>query len=174
MHVMGLQEQIGYVEPARRWWWQAIKQVAATRPGAWTLARVLPPIDRGTYRLTNGRVLLVEVVSGLQSVLVTTTGARSGLPRSVPLTVIPSGPDLAVIGTNFGGTSTPAWVHNLRADPSAVVERAGRRVPVRAVELTGAERDAVWEKARATYVGYGHYARRITGREITVWRLTPA
>ena len=84
-----------------------------------------------------------EVLAGLPVIMVTTTGARSGLPRTMPLAGIPCGDDLAVVGSNFAQPSTPAWVHNLEADPQATVVWRDRSVAVRARPATDAERELV-------------------------------
>jgi deazaflavin-dependent oxidoreductase (nitroreductase family) len=107
-------------------------------------------------------------------VMLTTRGVRSGLERTVPLLAVPSGDDLAVLGTNWGGAGTPAWVRNLAANPVAVVEHGKATVDVRAERLDGAAADEVWRQAVALYPGYGEYPRRAGTRVITVWRLIPA
>ena len=61
---------------------------------------------------------------------ITTAGRKSGLPRTMPLLGVPIGDDIALVGTNFGRESTPAWVGNLRADP-----RAGINGPTESAEL---------------------------------------
>ena len=149
-------------------------RLAATRPGSRLVARVLPPVDRWSFRRTGGRVALTESIGGLPTVMLTTRGARSGLERTVPLLAVPSGNDLAVLGTNWGGAGSPAWVRNLLAHPDAVVGHGGARVAVRAEQLHGAAADAVWRQAVALYPGYGEYPARAGDRVITVWRLIPA
>ncbi len=105
--------------------------------------------------------------------MLTTRGARSGLERTVPLLAVPSGDDLAVLGTNWGGGSSPAWVHNLAASPVAVVEYREARADVRAERLHGAAAEEVWRRAAELYPGYAEYPRRAGTRDITVWRLVP-
>jgi deazaflavin-dependent oxidoreductase (nitroreductase family) len=80
---------------------------------------------------------------------------------------------LAVLGTNFGGPRTPAWVFNLRARPEAVLVHGGREIAVRARLLAGAERERVLAAARRTYRGYALYQRRAAHREICVFALEP-
>ena len=62
---------------------------AATRVGAWLFVRVLHRVDRLAFRLSRGRRTVTSVLSGLPVVMLTTTGARSGLARTVPVLGFP-------------------------------------------------------------------------------------
>jgi hypothetical protein len=62
---------------------RALRRVAASGPGAFLFARVLYRIDRPVYRITRGRHTLASLLSGIPVVMITTTGARSGRPRTV-------------------------------------------------------------------------------------------
>jgi deazaflavin-dependent oxidoreductase (nitroreductase family) len=91
----------------------------------------------------------------------------------VPLVGVPSGDQIAVIGTRFGQPRTPGWYFNLRADPRAEVGYRGRTVPVVAREAEGDEREAVWARGCQIYAGYQAYARRLDHRQIHVIVLEP-
>ena len=67
-------------------------------------------IDRPLHRWTGGRLTAPGLLAGLPVIMVTTTGARSGLARTMPLAGIPVADDLAVVGSNFAQARTPAWV----------------------------------------------------------------
>lgn len=149
-------------------------RVGSTRPGSWVFSRVLPPVDRALHRRSDGRLTVPGVLAGLPVVLLTTTGARTGLPRSSPLAAVPAGDDLAVIGTNFAQRSTPGWVANLEADPRAELRWRDREVPVVARPAEGDERDRIWAEARRIYHGFGTYPARIEGREVRVFVLEAA
>jgi deazaflavin-dependent oxidoreductase (nitroreductase family) len=114
------------------------------------------------------------VLAGLPVLDLTTTGRRSGRPRTSHLISIPVGEDLAVLGTNFGQPATPAWVLNLEADPRATVTHRGRTLPVTARPATDAERAAVMERSRGIYGGYEKYEQRISGRQVRVFVLEVA
>ncbi|MGH9230996.1 MAG: nitroreductase/quinone reductase family protein [Acidimicrobiales bacterium] len=101
------------------------------------------------------------------------TGARTGQRREVPLVGVPSGDQIAVIGTRFGQPRTPGWYFNLRAEPRAEVGYRGRTVPVVAREAEGDEREAVWARGCQIYAGYQAYARRLDHRQIHVMVLEP-
>ena len=146
---------------------------ASTRPGAWLFARLLPPLDRLTHRLSRGRTSLPAVLAGLPVLTVTTTGRRSGRPRSTPLISVPLDDDLTLLGTNFGQPSTPAWVLNLEADPEVTVEYRGRTVRARARPATDDERERIWAASAHVYGGYRAYQERVTSRTIRLFVLEP-
>ncbi|MDT0528674.1 nitroreductase/quinone reductase family protein [Micromonospora sp. DSM 115977] len=132
--------------------------------------RLLVPADRMVGRLTRGRVVALGLIPSL---VITTTGRRSGKPRSNPLLYVPDGDAYVVVGSNFGQTHQPGWAMNLRADSAAEVAVKGRRVPVRADVATGAERDRLWSLLVTEWPAYRAYAQRAGGREILVFRLVP-
>ena len=169
---MGLQQTIGYEvstpNAVQRFMWK----ISGSRAGAWTFQRTFHYIDRFTLRLTGGRVALAQLLAGIPVITLVTIGARSGRRREMPLLGVPHGDDIAVIGTNFGQRSTPAWYFNLRKNPQADVVYRGQRVPVVAREAEGAERETIWTRGCEIYAGYAAYARRISGREIHVMVLS--
>jgi deazaflavin-dependent oxidoreductase (nitroreductase family) len=119
-------------------------------------------------------VTVSSLLAGLPVIVLTTTGARSGLPRSAPLVGLRSGSGAyAVIASNFGQHHHPAWSHNLRARSEATIAVAGRSTRVRARVAEGAERDAIWRQALEVYPGYAGYERRTLHRGIVVWVLEP-
>jgi deazaflavin-dependent oxidoreductase (nitroreductase family) len=149
-----------------------LRLFAASGPGAWLFARVLHHIDRPVHRLTRGRHTFASLVSGIPVVMLTTLGARSGRPRTVPLLGIPDGGDIAVIASNFGQTRHPAWYYNLRARPDAEVVVDGRRSRVTAVIADGERRARIWESGLRVYPGFAQYERRAAHRNIAVFVLT--
>ena len=106
--------------------------------------------------------------------MLTTTGARSGQPRTVPILGIPFSGGVAVIASNFGQRRQPAWYHNLRAHPDAQVVIDGVRRSVRAVEAQGERRAEIWQEGLRVYPGFAQYERRASHRRISVFVLEPA
>jgi len=155
--------------PRRPPWHWLIAPIASWPPVAALFRRTLHLLDKPLMRLTGGRV---SSVSGYPSLLLTTTGAKSGLPRTVPLLYVEIGEGIAIIGSRFGSTRHPGWYHNLRADPRAVVEIRGERHRYAAREATEDERADVWPRAVEMYPGYEKYKSR-AGRTIPVIVLTP-
>jgi deazaflavin-dependent oxidoreductase (nitroreductase family) len=150
---------------------RGVRRVAATGPVSWLLARSLRHLDGVLGALLPSRGSVTELLAGLPVVTLTTTGARSGRPRTVLLVPVVTTEVFAVLGTNFGEPRTPAWAANLRADPAAVVEFRGRCVPVRARELDGSARESVLAAASALYPGFGRYLRRAAGRRVHAFAL---
>jgi deazaflavin-dependent oxidoreductase (nitroreductase family) len=150
---------------------RAVQAVGASRPGAWAFARILPPIDRMVDRISHGRHSAPALLAGLPVLMVTTTGRHSGQPRTTPLIALPVGDDLALLGTNFGGPSTPAWVLNLEADPRATVTFRDRVVDAVARPATADEREAVWAAGTDVYPGYAEYRSRVRDREVRIFVL---
>lgn len=125
------------------------------------------------YRLTRGRHTFANLLSGIPVVLLTTTGARTGRPRTVPVLGLPTADGLAVIASNFGQQHQPGWYYNLRANPEGSVTADGRTRQVRAVEAEGDVRRRIWEEGLRIYPGWAQYERRASHRRIAVFVLEP-
>lgn len=129
------------------------------------------PVHRRLYRWTGGRGLLSRAL-GMDMILVTMRGRRSGAVRVVPLGAVRDGDLWILIGSNAGKTRTPAWVHNLRADPAILVEHGSGEGPFRAREARGDEYERLWSTVTAAYPGY-HVYRDRTDRPIALFVLEP-
>ncbi|MGX1757725.1 nitroreductase family deazaflavin-dependent oxidoreductase [Streptomyces lydicus] len=147
---------------------QWLQKVSATRTFARIAPHVIPALDRAVHRLTRGKVLLSARM--LPGVVLTATGARSGLPRRTPLACLPEESGWLLIGSNFGRPGHPAWTGNLLKNPEAEVSWRGRDIPVRARLLTGEERAQAWRAALAFWPPYATYQARVA-REIRLFRL---
>ena len=153
---------------------KALRRLAGSGPGSWLFARVLHRIDRPVYRLTRGRHTFASLLSGIPVVMLTTTGARSGQPRTVPVLGLPTTEGLAVIASNFGQHRHPAWYYNLRANPEGSVAVDGQSRRFRAVEAEGDRRRRIWDEGLRVYPGWSQYERRAGNRRIAVFVLDPA
>jgi deazaflavin-dependent oxidoreductase (nitroreductase family) len=140
---------------------KAVKAFGASRPGAWVFARTLRRLDDLIGRLSRGRTSAPQLLAGLAVLDLTTTGRRSGQPRTSHLIGFPMGDSVALLGTNFGQESTPAWVFNLEAEPHAKVSYHGRTVPVVARPANEVEFEQVLTEAASKYAGYAKYRQRI-------------
>jgi deazaflavin-dependent oxidoreductase (nitroreductase family) len=105
---------------------------------------------------------------------VTTTGRRSGEPRRTHLIAVPYADSLALLGTNFGQRSTPAWVLNLEADPRLTVTHHGVTLDAVARPATPDEQADVLTASAGVYGGYLKYQTRIAHRRLRVFLLRPA
>ena len=139
--------------------------------GKWTLMNVSKRVDPPLLRLTRGRISSVMV---LELVLLTTTGAKSGVQRTVPLVYFTDGDRVILMASNYGGTRHPAWYHNIRATPEVTLYAAGCTGRFVAEETTGAERERLWELAKQHTRAYAQYEQTTQGREVPVVALSPA
>jgi deazaflavin-dependent oxidoreductase (nitroreductase family) len=153
---------------------KALRRMARSGPGSWLFARVLHRIDRPVCRLTRGRHTFTGLLSGIPVGMLTTTGARSGQQRTVPVLGLPTTEDLAVFASNFGQQRHPARYYNLRANPqgSAAVDGQSRRFP--AVEAEDDRRRRIWEQGLCVHPGWSQYERRAANRRIAAFVLEPA
>jgi deazaflavin-dependent oxidoreductase (nitroreductase family) len=171
---MGTIDELGYaVKPANAFQ-RLMQRIAATKPAAWVFQRTLYVVDRPLQRWTKGRITVPGLVAGLPVVVLTTTGAKSGEPRTMPLVGIPLDGDLAVIGSNYGQTRTPGWVFNLESDPHATVAWRDRRVDVVARPADDVEVERAFAAGGAMYPGFDAYRERAAHRRIRVFVLEPA
>ncbi|MGK5698092.1 nitroreductase family deazaflavin-dependent oxidoreductase [Streptomyces sp. URMC 128] len=147
-----------------------VQKVSSTRGFARVAPHVFPALDRAVHRLTRGKVLLSAQL--LPGVVLTSTGAKSGLPRRTPLACMPEdgGRSWILVGSNFGRPGHPAWSHNLLAHPEARISWKGHDIPVTARLLEGAERAAAWQAVLAFWPPYAAYQARVE-REIRLFRI---
>ncbi|MFC8796108.1 nitroreductase family deazaflavin-dependent oxidoreductase [Promicromonospora sp. NPDC057138] len=133
---------------------------------------LLPPAERALKWLSRGRFQVSAVL--VPSLVLHSTGARSGEPRDTYLMYTPDGRGRAIVaGTAFAQDRHPAWTYNLLAHPDASISVGGRRMPVRAAPIeAGAERAAAWALIEAQWPGYRAYERD-SGRVVRLFRLQP-
>jgi deazaflavin-dependent oxidoreductase (nitroreductase family) len=131
------------------------------------------PLDAALVRRTRGRVRLLGVL-GLKQCLITTTGRKTGQPRTVTLLFGRRDGQILLVGSNFGQQHHPAWALNLEANPKATVDIDGVAETMVARMVTDpAEREQVWQIMYDLWPAYRTY-RGTAGREIKLFALTPA
>ena len=153
-----------------------VQRLASSKWGSWFLARVLRHFDTLAVRLSGGRWSLTGLLARVPVMMVTTTGARSGRPRTAPLLCIwdKSHPKrFALIASNWGQPHIPAWYFNLKANPQAMCAIDGRSGMYAAHEATEEEYGRFWGYATETYGGYVLYRQR-AGRRIPIMVMEPA
>ena len=109
----------------------------------------------------------------LSSLLLTTTGARSGRTRRAVLPYYRDGERLVVVGSNGGIRRDPMWVGNLRTHPDARVHVARRPMEVRAHIAEGEERERLWSSITKGRGPYAAYQKSAQPRVIPVVVLAP-
>jgi deazaflavin-dependent oxidoreductase (nitroreductase family) len=149
---------------------RAGRAFAATKPGSWTI-RKLTPLDRKIMVRTGGRFTALGPI-GAPTMLLETTGRKSGAKRLSPLLFARDGDSIIVVGSNFGQDHHPAWTGNLLAHPQATVKIGGKDIPVTTQLLEGAEAEQAYQKMNEVANVYSVYRGR-TARAIRVFRLTP-
>ena len=108
---------------------------------------------------------------GLPCLLLTTTGAKSGQPRTVPLLYVREGDSFVVLGTNFGQLHHPAWTANLLVRAQGAIEIAGHRVEVSARLVEMARWNEIFSRFVSIYPGYQDYLDRCGSRQPRMFEL---
>lgn len=127
----------------------------------------------GLYRRTGGRV--GHRMIGVPTLLLDTTGARSGKTRTNALVYARDGEDYLLVASNGGSDSAPAWLHNLRAHPDVTVQiaRERRAGTARVVEASDPDYGRLWQLVNENnHDRYTAYQRQ-TSRKIPVVAVTP-
>jgi deazaflavin-dependent oxidoreductase (nitroreductase family) len=132
--------------------------------------RAVGKLNVPLYRATRGR--LFGRIGRAPVLLLTTTGRRSGQPRTAPVLYLADEPRMVVIGSNAGNERPPAWALNLLEHPDADVQIRGERRQVRARVAEGEERAELWRRMNEQYDGFDGYRER-TARDIRLFVLEP-
>jgi F420H(2)-dependent quinone reductase len=123
------------------------------------------------YRMTGGR-FLPRWAEGMPVLSLTTTGRKSGRPRSTTIIYLEDGDCLVVMPSNAGSDAAPAWWLNLQANPEAEVQIAKESRRVRARRATAEEAERLWPRMRESYSGFEAY-QSFTEREQPIVLLEP-
>ena len=148
------------------------QQFFALRPVSWLMARILHHADALMLRLSHGKMTFAQF-SGLPIIELTTTGAKSGKQRTLPLTGLPDGEKYILIASNFGQAHHPGWYYNLKANPRCTVRENGHTGVYIAREADEDENQRYYELAISYYIGYAAYKQRAGERKIPVMVLEP-
>lgn len=126
------------------------------------------------YERSGGREANTLMDTGMPVVILTTRGRSSGKVRKVALMRVEHDGEYAVIGSQGGAPTDPAWVGNLRAAPDEVAFQDGPEpFAARAREVEGEERQRWWDRAVAAYPPYADYQKK-TDRHIPVFVISRA
>jgi deazaflavin-dependent oxidoreductase (nitroreductase family) len=110
---------------------------------------------------------------GTHILLLTTTGRKSGEPRTTPLIHVADGDRRwVVIASKGGAPENPSWFENLVADPDATIQVQAEEIPVRMSVVEGPDRDRLWGLMTAEWPAYDDYAAK-TDRRIPVVAFEP-
>lgn len=128
--------------------------------------KLMSTANTGLYRRTGGR-LGGKFPGGAPICLLTTTGRKSGEPRTMPLLYLADGDDVVLVASKGGFSGHPQWYLNLVADPGVVVEVGRSRREMTARVADADEKAALWPRLVAMYAAYDEYQAR-TDRDIPV------
>jgi deazaflavin-dependent oxidoreductase (nitroreductase family) len=110
--------------------------------------------------------------NGVLTLLLVTTGRRTGVPRRTCLIYGTAGDEFVVVASKGGADEDPAWFLNLRADPRVGVQVGSRRFTALARVASSAERENLWSQMARIFPLYEEYAQK-TEREIPIVLLAP-
>jgi deazaflavin-dependent oxidoreductase (nitroreductase family) len=119
------------------------------------------------------RRLRLRRFRGADLLLLTTTGRKTGQPRTTPLLYLADDDRWIVVASNGGADWEPGWWLNLHAGTPATVEVDGRRTAVRGTEITGPERDRTWQLLNEKVFHYSTYQAKVS-RQLAVIELAPS
>jgi deazaflavin-dependent oxidoreductase (nitroreductase family) len=129
------------------------------------------------YVASNGAdghvITLPNGPSPVPTLLLTTTGRRSGDKFVFPLIYGTTGDGYVVIGSKGGAPEHPGWYRNLLAEPQVDVQVGAKRLRATARTATGDERARLWNEMAAIFPPYTDYQKKAAGREIPVVVLDP-
>ncbi|HZP38677.1 MAG TPA: nitroreductase family deazaflavin-dependent oxidoreductase [Methylomirabilota bacterium] len=108
-----------------------------------------------------------HIWEGVPTLLLTTTGRRSGQARTTPLIYGRDGERYVIVASRGGAPAHPAWYENLSAEPEVHVQVLAERFKARARTASAAERPALWKTMAAIWPPYDEYQARTT-RQIPV------
>jgi len=129
------------------------------------LLRLVTVVHRFIYSASGGRV--GARLMGMDMLLLTHVGRKSGQTRVAPLLYVPVGSSFVIVASNAGDDRTPAWWLNLSAKPDTVIRAGRERIPVRARQASGEEEERLWEQLIESYEPYSRYRER-TSRDLPV------
>jgi deazaflavin-dependent oxidoreductase (nitroreductase family) len=168
---LGLMQELGIEVAKSRRRYRAIAVITSSRLGAWVLSKLLHRLDAVFFKRSDGIRTLSGMLAGLPTVMISTTGAKSGLARTSPLTAVPIADSIGLVGTNFGQARTPGWVYNLEANPAGTASRGDITVGFVARAAIGGEGEEILKSAARIYSGYDKYRERLTVRNVRVFIL---
>jgi len=132
--------------------------------------KILTRIHVFLFRASSGKI--GRTMNGNPILLLTTTGRKTGKPRTTPLMYVHKDNEYLIAGSDGGANQNPTWISNLNSKPEATIEINGKTIQVKAVITSGDERDKLYENFKALWVNFAEYEKKTT-RKIPVVRLQP-
>jgi F420H(2)-dependent quinone reductase len=124
------------------------------------------------YNLTGGRIQMNSAQDPVGLLALTTTGRKSGQPRTVSLVYIKSGSSYVVAASNAGRDKHPAWYFNLRSNPQVTVRIKNQQFKAVTATVNPEQRKQLWEQLVKASPMFARYPK-LTRREIPMVLLHP-
>src|SRR5215208_8468358 len=109
-------------------------------------------VDKTILKLTRGKYAVSEIL-GWNIIQLTTIGAKTNQPRTMPLVAVLDGEKIALIASSLGRKKNPGWYYNLKKNPECEVQYRGRSRKFVASEIEGNEYEKYWRLALTYYAG---------------------
>ena len=129
-------------------------------------------LDKAILKLTGRKFTAAELL-GWNIIQLTTLGAKTNQPRTMPLVGLSDGEKIALIASSFGRQHNPGWYYNLRVHPECEVSFQGKSQKYVARETQGEEYKKYFDMAVSQYAGYQKYKERAAHRHIPIMVLEP-
>ncbi|HKC27356.1 MAG TPA: nitroreductase family deazaflavin-dependent oxidoreductase [Jatrophihabitans sp.] len=142
------------------------------RPSTRRVIKVMSRVNTRLYRATGGRIgKSWRIGAGFRKpvpiCLLTTTGRKTGQPRTVPLCFLQNGKEVVLVASQGGLPTNPQWYYNIASDPAVHIEVGKYRSDYLARVATSEERAHLWPRLVDMYADYAAY-QSWTDREIPV------
>ena len=122
------------------------------------------------YRLSRGR--LGSQMAGYSILLLHTTGRKSGVAYTIPLTYFQDGENYLLVASNWGRQHNPGWYYNILHQPEVTIQVNDQVLAVKAYQALGDEYTRLWEMVTSRNNFYVRYQKQ-TSRQIPIMVLTP-
>jgi deazaflavin-dependent oxidoreductase (nitroreductase family) len=149
---------------------RVVTRIASTALGIAIIRKVGPRIDPTLIRLTGGRL---SSVAPFPALLLSHTGARTGVTRTTPIVYFTDAGRVIVIASNFGSPKNPDWYHNIKVNPEVKLLGRGFKGSFLAEEVVGLERDRLFRRAAGAESPYRHYQQSAPARTVAVIAFRP-
>jgi deazaflavin-dependent oxidoreductase (nitroreductase family) len=129
------------------------------------MVKLFGKVHKALYQMTGSRIF--ANLGQMPTLLLTTTGRKSGKSRTNPLLYVEDGDGFVIVASFAGSPNHPSWYLNLQSDPKATIQIEKRVIPVTATTASPKEKKRLWPQLTAVYADYENYEKE-TDRDIPV------
>jgi len=133
------------------------------KPYVGKIIKTMSTVNVALYRWTGGLLGSKWRVGsafpwGVPILLLTTTGRKSGVPRTMPLLFLEDGQKIVIVASQGGLPKNPLWYKNIEANPDVEIQIKRRKMKMRARTASSEERERLWPRLVAHYPDLAVYA----------------